>query len=64
VLEVIRAQVDCHAGFVFQDQHQRGVPGDADLLRKEGVNVPLIIGGGAINGAFAKQRKTSMCCGS
>jgi hypothetical protein len=27
----------------------------ADLLRKEGVNVPLIIGGGAIDGAFASQ---------
>ncbi len=29
----------------------------ADLLAKEGIEVPLIIGGGAIDGAFASQRE-------
>ena len=29
----------------------------ADLLKKEGVDVPLIIGGGACDGAFASQRE-------
>jgi len=28
-----------------------------DLLAQEGIEVPLIIGGGAIDAAFAKQRK-------
>ena len=29
----------------------------ADLLAQEGIKVPLIIGGGAIDGAFAGQRE-------
>jgi len=33
------------------------------MLRKEGVNVPLIIGGGACDGAFASQRENMRYAG-
>ena len=34
----------------------------ADLLAQEGIDVPLIIGGGAIDGAFAGQRENIAIC--